>query len=203
MSDLHVRFRNVGIDDRQVSEVIGIAHGIIADGGVNQAEAEYLHKWLDAREHVTGNPVIRPLNDRLRRILADGVLDADEAADLLITLTAFAGGDFEAGEITKATSLPLCNPAPTMVFSGSPICFTGTFAFGTRQACEAAVKAQGAAPGGLTAKTRYLVIGTYATDSWMHSAFGRKIEKAVEMPSEGKPIGIVGEAHWVEQMKAA
>jgi hypothetical protein len=37
----------------------------------------------------------------------------------------------------------------------------------------------------------------------MHSAFGRKIEKAVEMRSEGKPIGIVGEAHWVEQMKAA
>jgi NAD-dependent DNA ligase len=202
MSDLYVRFRNVGIDDRQVSEVIGIAHGIIADGEVNQAEANYLNKWLDAREQVTDNPVIRLLNNRLRRFLADSVLDADEAADLLMTLTAFAGGDFEAGEITKATSLPLCDPAPTMVFQGVSICFTGTFAFGTRKACEAAAEALGAVPGSLTAKTRYLVIGTYATDSWSQSAFGRKIEKAVEMRGEGKPIRIVGETHWIEQMKA-
>lgn len=89
---------------------------------------------------------------------------------------------------------------PIMTFNGVPICFTGTFAFGPRKDCEAAVLARGAVPGSLTAKTRYLVVGTYATDSWTQSAFGRKIEKAVEMRSAGKPIGIVCEAHWVEQM---
>src|SRR4029450_10569006 len=80
---------------------------------------------LGAREHITDNPVIRLLNERVRHILADGVLDAEEAADLLVTLTAFAGGDFEKGEITKATSLPLCDPAPTMSFIDATICFTG------------------------------------------------------------------------------
>ncbi len=41
----------------------------------------------------------------------------------------------------------------------------------------------------------------YATESWAQSAFGRKIEKAAEMRAGGHAIRIVGEAHWVEQMR--
>ncbi|MCJ2131474.1 BRCT domain-containing protein [Methylobacterium sp. E-045] len=188
------------IDDRQVAEVIGIAHGIIADGSVSQAEVEYLQKWLEARVNVTSNPVVRLLRDRVNEVLADGIVDEDEAKDLMSTLSAFAGGDFEKGELTKSTSLPLCNPFPSMVFHGSLICFTGTFAFGQRRHCEEAALALGAVPGSLTAATRYLVVGAYATESWKQSSFGRKIEKAVDLRTKGKPINIVGEAHWVEQM---
>ena len=80
---------------------------------------------------------------------------------------------------------------------------TGTFAFATRKDCETAAASVGAIPGSLTAGTRYLVIGAYATESWSQSAFGRKIEKAVELRAKGRPINIVGETHWVEQMTAA
>lgn len=189
------------IDDRQVAEVIGIAHGIIADGVVTQAEVEYLQKWLETRFHVTWNPVVRLLRNRIQGIMADGILDKDEARDLMSTLTSFAGGDFESGEIIKSTSLPFCDPYPTMTFRGAPMCFTGTFAFGQRKHCEAAVSALGARPGGLTASTRYLVVGAYATDSWAQSSFGRKIEKAVDLRLKGRPINIVGEAHWIAQMQ--
>ena len=189
------------IDDRLVAEVIGIAHGIIADGKVTQAEVEYLQKFLDARIHVTGNPVVRTLQQRVNEILADGIVDQEESADLLHTLTAFAGGDMEAGELMKSTTLPFCKPFPDMAFASAPICFTGTFAFGQRKACEAAAVERGAIPGSLNAGTRYLVIGTYATESWAQSSYGRKIEKAVDMRTKGSPIRIVGEAHWVEQMK--
>ena len=203
-SDLHNVFGRERIDDRQISEGIGIAHGIIADGAINQAEVEYLAKWLAAREYVTDNPVVRLLHERVRGILADGVLDADEAKDLMSTLISFAGGDFESGELTRSTSLPLCAPPPApMAFSSAPICFTGTFAFGTRKDCEVAAASVGAVPGSLTAATRYLIIGVYATESWSQSAFGRKIEKAVELRAKGRPINIIGERHWVEQMTAA
>ena len=203
-SDLHNVFGRERIDDRQISEVIGIAHGIIADGTINQAEVEYLAKWLAGRMHVTRNPVVRLLHERLGGILADGVLDVDEAKDLMTTLVSFAGGEFESGELTKSTSLPLCEPAPApMTFPGSPMCFTGTFAFGAGKACETAAISVGAIPGSLTAKTRYLVIGVYATESWSQSAFGRKIEKAVEFRATGRPINIIGEMHWVEQMTLA
>jgi hypothetical protein len=54
----------------------------------------------------------------------------------------------------------------------------------------------------LNQETGYLVIGVYATDSWIHSTFGRKIEKAVVMRGEGLPIAIVGEQYWVGQLRA-
>ncbi len=205
MSDEDIKFARIGaarIDDRQIAEIIGIAHGIISDGSVSQSEIEYLRKYLAARQHITNNPVVRILSNRVDMVLADGILDVEEADDLLVTLTALAGGDFEEGEITKATTLPLCNPAPTISFFGSAICFTGTFAFGDRKACEEAVRTRGALPGSLTQKTRYLVIGAYATESWSQSSFGRKIEQAATWRSSGKPINIVSEAHWVDQMKS-
>ena len=199
MSDtgLHRLFNRARMDDRLVNELIGLAHGIIADGAVNQAEAEYLFKWIVANPEQTDNPVLRLLYGRVEKVLADGVLDPEEAADLLETLTRFCAGDFEIGETQKSTSLPLCDPAPAVSVGGSTFCFTGTFAFGSRKDCDKAVIDLGGIPGPLTRTTRYLVIGAYATESWAHSSFGRKIEKAVDMRSSGVPISINGEDHWV------
>lgn len=75
-------------------------------------------------------------------------------------------------------------------------CLTGTFMFGRRQDCEAAIAAKGGEAGPLRRDTNYLVIGEYATDAWIHSTYGRKIEKAVEMRANNLPIAIVSEAHW-------
>jgi len=54
----------------------------------------------------------------------------------------------------------------------------------------------GAKAGSLSKKTNYLVVGIYATESWAHSSFGRKIEKAVAMQDEGLGVQIVSEEHW-------
>lgn len=72
------------MDDRLVNELIGLAHGIIADGAVNQAEAEYLFKWIVANAEQTDNPVLKLLYGRVEKVLADGVLDPEEAADPLL-----------------------------------------------------------------------------------------------------------------------
>ncbi|MCG7392656.1 BRCT domain-containing protein [Microvirga sp. ACRRW] len=198
---LHRLFNRARLDDRQINELIGLAHGIIADGIVNQAEAEYLFKWIVANATLTDNPVVRLLYERVDRILADGILDSEEAADLLDDLSRFCAGDFEIGEVQKASTLPLCEPAPTLTFSGSSFCLTGTFAFGSRKDCQSAVIKLGGVPGSLTQKTTYLVIGSYTTESWAHSSYGRKIEKAVDMRSNGIPISIIAEEHWVGQMR--
>lgn len=198
---LHLLFNRARVDDRQINELIGLAHGIIADGAVNQAEVEYLFKWIATNAALTDNPVINLLYTRVNNILDDGSLDPEEATDLLETLTRFSAGDFEVGEALKATSLPLCDPAPELKFYRSSFCFTGTFAFGSRKECENAVLERGGTPGSLTQKTSYLIIGAYATDSWSHSVYGRKIEKAVGMRTNGIPISIVSENHWVGQMR--
>jgi NAD-dependent DNA ligase len=200
-NELHNIFGHARLDDRQTSELIGISRGIIADGCVNLAEAQFLETWLVANVGITGNPIIGNLLRRVTAILQDGVLDGDEARELTETLSRFTGGKLELGELLKSTILPLDTPPPELVFDGASYCFTGTFAYGTRKDCEAAVERHGGTACSLTKKTDYLVVGAYATESWAQSVYGRKIERAVEMKAEGLPICIVGEAHWVEYVK--
>ncbi|EKS38747.1 BRCT domain-containing protein [Afipia clevelandensis] len=186
------------ITSRQVDELIGLARGLIADGVINHSEVEFLQNWLAANTVVSSQPVIRLLYKRVSSILADGVVDEDEKRDLLDTLNEISDRDIGLGEPLRATTLPLCSPAPTpLVFAGQHYCFTGTFNFGQRKECEAVVVGKGGSAGSLTKKTNVLVIGIYATESWKHSAFGNKITRAAEMRSEGHPISIVSETHWV------
>jgi NAD-dependent DNA ligase len=185
---------------RQIDELIGLSHGLAADGLINQAEVEFLQKWLAANADICNQPIIRTLYAQVNRILSDGIADAEECADLLSTLTALSASDFELGEVLKPTTLPLCNPSPTLTFAGRSYCFTGTFSFGPRQDCHAAVIERGGDAGSLTKKTDVLVIGAYATDSWKHSSFGNKIIKAADLRDRGVPISIVTEKHWVSHL---
>jgi len=189
-------FGRARLDDRQINELIGLAHGLIADGTVNQAEAEYLQKWLVANLDISANPISGNLLTRVNQMLADKVLDAEESRELFETLMKFSGGDFELGEVLKSTSLPLDEPPPPMDCARRNFCFTGTFAFGSRGECEKAVVDRGGKAGSLTMKTDYLVIGIYATGSWKHSCYGNKIERAFELRGQGAPVAIVGEQHW-------
>ncbi|MER9232900.1 BRCT domain-containing protein [Mesorhizobium sp. M0622] len=184
------------ISSRQVDELIGLARGLAADGTINKAEVEFLQKWLAANAEISNQPLIRTLYGRINDILADGVLDSGEHAELLDTLNSFSNRDFELGEVLKPTTLPLCRPAPTLTFAGRLYCFTGTFNFGQRKHCEQAIADRGGFAGGLSQKTEILVIGAYATESWKHSSFGDKIVKATDWRDQGLPISIVAESHW-------
>jgi NAD-dependent DNA ligase len=195
---LHNRVGSERISTRQIDELIGLAHGLAADGILNQAEVEFLQKWLAANHSVSCQPVLATLFERVNDILSDGVAETEECRDLLATLTELSNGDFELGEALKSTTLPLCSPPPALAFAEQQFCFTGTFSFGRRQACEIAVVERGGICGSLTRKTDILVIGVYATDSWLHSAFGHKIMKACEMRDSGVPISIVSEEHWTK-----
>jgi hypothetical protein len=199
--ELHRIYGGARLNDRQINELIGLAHGLIADGEVNQAEAEYLQKWLVANRDVSDNPVTANLLCRVNAMLADGFLDAQESKELFDTLRKFSGGDFELGEVLKACELPLDEPPPVILCPTKSFCFTGTFAFGTRKECEKAVEGKGGKCGSLTHKTNFLVIGVYATGSWKHSSYGLKIENAVKMKQEGVPIAIIGETHWVDAVR--
>jgi len=194
------RFGGDRIASRQIDELVGLARGVAADGDINQAEAEFLQKWLAANIAISQQPLIRTLYERINEALADGVLDDEERASLLETLGSFSNRDFELGEVLKSSTLPLCDPPPALSFTGRTYCFTGTFIYGQRKACERAVVERGGLSGGLSRKTEVLVIGAYATDSWKHSTFGNKILQASEWRDEGRPISIVSEEHWTRHL---
>ena len=188
------------ISSRQIDELIGISRGLVADNQINQAEIEFLQKWLAVNVSVSGHPLIARLYKRINDVMADGILDDEEKIELLDTLNKFSNRDFELGESLKSTSLPLCDPTPALVFEGQRYCFTGTFTFGRRNECEKEAIERGATVGSIAQKTNVLVIGEYATESWKHSSFGNKILQAVEWRDQGFPISIVSEAHWVKHL---
>ena len=195
---LQTRYHRARLDDRQVTELVGLARGLIADGQLNDSEIEYLEKWLVASEGITSNLIVADLVRRIAETCADGLIDEDERADLHGVLTKFTGSeDFEIGEVLKSTTLPLCAPAPDISFQGKRFAFTGTFVYGSRKDCETAVKERSGKVGSVRMDTSFLVIGQYASDEWVQSSYGRKIEKAMEYRDKrGLPLHIVSEEHW-------
>ena len=98
------------------------------------------------------------------------------------------------------TTLEFCDdPPPEVAFDGRSFCFTGVFEYenGDRLKCEAAVRARGgfcsARP---TQTTNYIVLGTYADNSWTFGTYGKKILSVVEWKRAGAICKIISEKHW-------
>lgn len=200
--DIFTRFNRKDIQDRQIDTLIGLSKGIIADGEVNQAEAEFLRKWLVQSRPASDNPVIVNLLEKVDAMLEDGELDREESEALLSVLHKMTGDSSELGELGKTSMLPVNEPMPDVVFPDSKFLFTGTCAFGTRKQCHKATEALGGeCARGITQTVDFVVLGTYVTDSWAHENFGRKIEKAIEYRDKGVPIAIITEQHWISEGK--
>lgn len=149
--------------DRDISEMLGVAKGVLADGVVSPAEAALLHDWAQLHPDTVSCWPGSILLARLERVFADGIVTPEEQTDLADLLQQLTGGKagILAGD-TAATELPIDSPPPDLVFPGRTFVFTGKFAFGPRRVCEAAVQALGArARASITRDTNYLVIGTF------------------------------------------
>lgn len=201
MTDPYMRYHGERVEKRQIDELIGLSQGLVADSVINQAEAEYLIGWMAKNQAASDNPIIDRLYYRVEEMLSDGFLDQEEAEELLQTLRDFSGGDFEVGEMQKSTALPFCEPLPSIIFPEKSFCFTGTFHLGKRSYCKKLTLERNAIfSKNITKNLDYLVIGEYATDSWLHSSYGTKIEKAIEYRDTGTGLAIVSEKHWVEAL---
>lgn len=208
MADLHQEFEKsrffheARIDRRSADALAGLATGIIADGLVNQQEAEFLESWIAQHLSYLEDPVINLLYRRLSDMLADGILDTEESEELLGMLRCFSGMSIgrpspRDNAFTTPNALPLNHPAPSMEWNDRLFVFTGVMAYGPRKNCETLVlERNGQIGSGISKKIHYLVVGSIGNDQWLHSTYGTKIKKAVELREAGAPIAIVSEAHW-------
>lgn len=189
------------LDDYQVSALLGLCRGLIADGKINQSEADTLYTWLMAHEGMVENPVMAAFQEKLEPLTKGKMEDMGSSMQLLQLLDGLVGGQTEVGECLRATTLWLDDPPPEVVFKDRKFCLTGKFCHGTRARCEDEVRTRkGTCQSSPTKSTDYLVIGSYAEGTWIQSAYGRKIEKAVAMRAGGLPIRIISEKHWLASM---
>ena len=197
--DPFIRYRRSALGRRTLDTLIGISKGIVADGEVNQLEAQALLTFLRESEQAgLDHPITDRLLDRVGDMLTDGVLDGEEAAELHELLVSFSGGMSAWGEVSKPATLPLDQPAPRVAFEGRSFLFTGVCMYGARKVCQRAVEARGGtAHNTVNLRTNYLVIGSYVTASWKHQSFGLKIEKAMDYRDNRRTgLAIISEEHW-------
>lgn len=196
-------FNAQAVADRQIDELIGLIKGILADGEVQQAEAEFLLQWMEANRGVCKTWPASVLFPRLSAALMDGVLDAAEESELMGLLLRTVGGNTApaSGGTSDATGLPLTDPMPDIEFVGRRFCFTGQFYSGSRDWCMSQIERKGGiAQPNVTKALDYLVIGELGSEDWRHSTHGRKIETAIRYVEGGTAIAIVAEAHWAKSL---
>ena len=201
----NIRFNRARRAERDLSELLGLTKGLLADSVVTEDEAIHLGEWVLGHPDAVEQWPVGRLAERLTRIFQDGRIDDDERLELKEILESVVGG--KAGMILgedSATELPFDRPPPVIVWSGSIFVFTGKFAFGTRAECQRqTVRLGGVCEQDIATRTNYLVIGTFGSRDWVHTPFGRKIEKAVGLRTSGIPIAIVAEDHWAVSTGAA
>ena len=191
---------------RAAQTLMGICQGLLADGQLHDREIQFLSLWLrentEAAQSWPGDQIAR----RVTEILADGVITDAERSDLLQLLEQLTRVDFlDTGAATPdGPTLPI-DDDPSIVFNGRTFCFTGTFIFGTRPACERVVlKLGGTAADSVSRRLDYLVIGALASPQYFNTSYGRKIEKAVALQKEGDcELAIVSEQQWTAAMADA
>ena len=212
------RLSRARLESRDISELIGLCKGVLADGVVSYQEAFCILQWLEEHPIVVDAWPASVLYQSLDNMLEDGSLDSDEEKALLDLLVGITGVPVrvEVAEVTEdsfvldsmertlntSATLPVHEPELGLIFQDKNFVMTGKFVFGLRRECEAAVRERGGnTQKGVTKATNYLVVGEIGSAEWAHSSFGRKIEKAVYMREAGHDTYIVREQVWVDQLK--
>lgn len=188
---------------KQLKNLNGLCMGLLADNHLNDGEIDFLYQFiLECKDLKDVWPYYFLLN-KIENILEDGIITEEERLDLENTLKSFIGGTLEETGATSgmSSSLPL-TPAPQINFEDKSFCFTGQFSFGKRQKCQDTTEAQGAKISkGVNLSLDYLVIGNLASEFWIETSYGRKIQKACEYNDQKKAnIQIISERDWVRQL---
>lgn len=195
--ELAVLFRAEAIKARTMDELIGLCRGVVADGEVNQKEAEFVLNWLESNTSVAEEFPANVLYPRLMEMLVDGHLDEDESKELLDLLQQMTGEQGQCGSMPLSTCIAFDSPLPNLTFQGQAFCFTGKFSFGQKaDVIERTEHLGGAIASSVVKRGCVLVVGCMGSQAWLHSTHGRKILKAVDDRDAGAPICIVPEKHW-------
>ena len=186
--------------ERDVSELLGMAKGMLADGVVDDQEAQYLLRWASQHPEASTKWPVSLIVSRLTHMFTDGRIDDDERLELRDLLSSLIGGTESILLGYDASSQLALDEPPPMICWHEEVCvFTGRFAFGTRRHCQAEVLDRGGrCDENVTRQTTFLVLGTFGSTDWRHTSYGRKIERAVELRSAAFPLRIVGEDHWTK-----
>ncbi len=184
----------------QVQRLHGLLRGVLADDQLFDAEIEGLHTWLRDNRQLGGTYPYDDFRRLLSRVLEDGRVTEEERSTLRTFMENFLASNehhvIEYGGVA-ADNLSLERVVVANVdveFSGRKICFTGKSSRASRSEIHAIITELGGTPSPrVSAQLDFLVIGPSGNLCWAYSAYGRKIERALELRRRGAGPVIVHE----------
>lgn len=189
------------INARNMDQLIGMCNMVLADGLVEDHEAQFLLKWMESNLYAAHEWPGNILYERLLRAVVDGHIDPDEERELLEVIHQISGAMPAPDGPAVSGAIPFDYPPPEIVHEGRAFVLTGQFVYGPRKAVTAEIEGRGGVlKPNCSKKINYLVVGTVGSEEWLHSTHGTKIIRAVELKHEGVPLSIVREQAWVEAL---
>lgn len=165
-----------------INSLIELLDKISTDDVISPLELFTLSHWLVSHEELADKWEYREVVDLLNIILADGVMDESEQAELL--------------NLCHKLVDPVAVSAPVQSINleGSLVCLTGEFSHGSRQEIEHLLTEHGAIiSSSVVKKLDYLFVGGLGSDMWATANYGGKVKKALEWKEKGTEIKIVRE----------
>lgn len=186
-------------EDRSTEEVLGFLRGILADGRLTDDEIWSTYSLLCERQGDLPAWLFNTLSCRVYRACQDRKIEEHEREELIQIMQEILGSPKEVIE-RYSSQIPLTKPEPEVIFDRNEFVLTGRFVYGPRRIVEDEIRLRGGfTVENVTLETSYLVVGTLGSRDWINTAFGRKIEKAMEYRERcGAPIAIISEKRWAE-----
>ncbi len=128
---------------QSMDELLGLARGLIADQVLSDSEIGYLNGWLDKRDFVTSSFPGNVIHQRIREVLADGMVTEEERAHLVDTLKMLIEGRLE--DVTDGVDLSefWFDEVGRIDFHNTRFCLTGNFVYGPMAICKKAIEDRG------------------------------------------------------------
>jgi hypothetical protein len=183
-----------------IQELQGIAHGLIADVDVNEAELRQLQAWLESAEPYLSYWPVGEIESVVTAVLRDGRIDEGEHRFLLHFFSEFAS--LSEGRMAQLPPLAeneiliggICSLAPSIEFEGKSFCFTGFSEKASRSDfAERVIAKSGIHAERVRQDVDYLIVCDGGNACWAFACYGRKVEKAMEYRRSGHPIVLVHE----------
>jgi hypothetical protein len=189
---------------RPLNELLGIARGLLADAELSDHEIRFLGEWLDTHYSIASSFPGNVVHERIRAVLEDGVITAEERSHLVDTLTMLIDDRLE--DLAEQVDLAeLWFDQPGLIeFDHTRFCLTGNFVYGPREVCKTAIERRGGivAPS-VSSEAQFLVVGALGVDEWRDGGLGAEIEAAMRLRAQGQPVKIIPEDCWVAHLRQA
>ena len=180
----------------------GIAHGMLADQELNDAEIHALSEWVNHNDFLKGYYPFDEIDAMLCSVLSDKIISTEERESLMALLSSLVEfkdsynlieTDFEALRLKYSVG-GICAVAPHIEFENRAFCVTGD----SYKASRKEIKDLIAAKGGLirdkvTKATDYLIICDGGNPCWAYACYGRKVESAMQIRRAGGKVQLIAE----------